>query len=44
VRAINAALVGAGVGVTRLEPVRQSLEEQFLAITSTQTPLMKTVA
>ena len=31
---INAELVGAGVGVMRLEPVRQSLEQRFLAITS----------
>jgi ABC-2 type transport system ATP-binding protein len=31
--AINAALVRAGVGVTRLEPVRHSLEQRFLAIT-----------
>jgi ABC-2 type transport system ATP-binding protein len=31
---INAQLVGAGVGVLRLEPVRQSLEQRFLAITS----------
>ena len=27
---VNAALVGAGVGVTRLEPVRHSLEQRFL--------------
>jgi ABC-2 type transport system ATP-binding protein len=31
---LNAALVGAGVGVMRLEPVRHSLEERFLQITS----------
>jgi ABC-2 type transport system ATP-binding protein len=31
---VNAALVGAGVGVLRLEPVRQSLERRFLEITS----------
>jgi ABC-2 type transport system ATP-binding protein len=31
---LNAALVGAGVGVMRLEPVRQSLEQRFLEITS----------
>jgi ABC-2 type transport system ATP-binding protein len=31
---VNAALVGAGVGVTRLEPVRHSLEQRFLQITS----------
>ena len=31
---VNAALVGAGVGVVRLEPVRHSLEQRFLAITS----------
>ncbi len=32
--ALNAALVRAGVGVLRLEPVRQSLEERFLQVTS----------
>ncbi len=31
---INAMLVRAGVGVTRLEPVRHSLEQRFLQITS----------
>jgi ABC-2 type transport system ATP-binding protein len=31
---INAALVHAGVGVSRLEPVRHSLEQRFLEITS----------
>ena len=31
---LNAALVGAGIGVMRLEPVRHSLEERFLEITS----------
>jgi ABC-2 type transport system ATP-binding protein len=31
---VNAALVGAGVGVTRLEPVRHSLEQRFLEITA----------
>jgi ABC-2 type transport system ATP-binding protein len=31
---INAELVRAGVGVTRLEPVRHSLEQRFLQITS----------
>jgi ABC-2 type transport system ATP-binding protein len=31
---VNAALVGAGVGVIRLEPVRHSLEQRFLQITS----------
>jgi ABC-2 type transport system ATP-binding protein len=30
---VNAALVQAGVGVTRLEPVRHSLEQRFLQIT-----------
>jgi ABC-2 type transport system ATP-binding protein len=30
---INAELVRAGLGVTRLEPVRQSLEQRFLQIT-----------
>jgi ABC-2 type transport system ATP-binding protein len=32
--AINAALVGAGLAVYRLEPVRQSLERRFLEVTS----------
>jgi ABC-2 type transport system ATP-binding protein len=31
---LNALLVNAGVGVMQLEPVRQSLEERFLEITS----------
>jgi ABC-type multidrug transport system ATPase subunit len=31
---VNAGLVRAGVGVTRLEPVRHSLEERFLEVTS----------
>jgi ABC-2 type transport system ATP-binding protein len=31
---VNEALVGAGVGVMRLEPVRHSLEQRFLEITS----------
>jgi ABC-2 type transport system ATP-binding protein len=31
---LNAALVGAGVAVYRLEPLRQSLEERFLQVTS----------
>jgi ABC-2 type transport system ATP-binding protein len=31
---LNAMLVHAGVGVTRLEPIRQSLEQRFLEITS----------
>ena len=31
---INARLVGAGVSVTRLEPVRQTLEERFLEMTT----------
>jgi ABC-2 type transport system ATP-binding protein len=31
---VNAALVRAGVGVARLEPVRHSLEQRFLQITS----------
>ena len=31
---LNAALVGAGIGVMRLEPVRHSLEARFLEITS----------
>ncbi len=32
--ALNAALVRAGVGVSRLEPVRHSLEERFLQVTA----------
>jgi ABC-2 type transport system ATP-binding protein len=32
--AINAALVGSGLSVHRLEPVRQSLEQRFLEVTS----------
>ncbi len=32
--ALNASLVGAGVGVMRLEPVRQSLEQRFLEVTA----------
>ncbi len=32
--AVNASLVGAGVGVARLEPVRHSLEQRFLEITT----------
>ena len=31
---LNAMLVAAGIGVMRLEPVRQSLEQRFLEITS----------
>jgi ABC-2 type transport system ATP-binding protein len=31
---VNARLVSAGVAVTRLEPLRHSLEQRFLAITS----------
>ncbi len=31
---LNATLVGAGVGVMRLQPVRQSLEQRFLEITA----------
>jgi len=31
---LNAALVGAGIAVMRLEPVRQSLEQRFLEVTS----------
>jgi hypothetical protein len=31
---INAALVQAGLGVVRLEPVRHSLEQRFLEITA----------
>jgi ABC-2 type transport system ATP-binding protein len=34
VAAVNAQLVSAGVGVMRLEPVRHSLEQRFLEITS----------
>jgi hypothetical protein len=32
--AINSRLVNAGVVVTRLEPVRHSLEERFLEMTT----------
>ncbi len=32
--AVNARLVGAGLAVSRLEPVRQTLEKRFLEITS----------
>jgi hypothetical protein len=32
--AINARLVEAGVGVFRLEPVRESLEQHFLEMTT----------
>jgi hypothetical protein len=32
--AMNATLVGAGLAVFRLEPVRQSLEKRFLEVTS----------
>jgi len=32
--AVNAALVGAGIAVARLEPVRRSLEQRFLDVTS----------
>jgi ABC-2 type transport system ATP-binding protein len=32
--AINGALVGSGLAVSRLEPVRQSLEKRFLEVTS----------
>jgi hypothetical protein len=31
---VNASLVQAGIGVTRLEPVRHSLEQRFLQITA----------
>ncbi len=31
---VNRLLVGAGIAVERLEPVRQSLERRFLEITS----------
>ena len=31
---VNALLVGAGLAVARLEPVRQSLEQRFLEVTS----------
>jgi ABC-2 type transport system ATP-binding protein len=31
---LNASLVGAGVGVRRLEPVRRSLEQRFLEVTA----------
>ena len=32
--ALNTALVGAGLAISRLEPVRQSLEKRFLEVTS----------
>jgi ABC-2 type transport system ATP-binding protein len=32
--AVNASLVRSGVGVTRLEPVRHSLEQRFLEVTT----------
>jgi ABC-2 type transport system ATP-binding protein len=32
--AVNALLVGAGIAVSRLEPVRHSLEQRFLEVTS----------
>jgi ABC-2 type transport system ATP-binding protein len=32
--AVNALLVGSGLAVSRLEPVRQSLEKRFLEVTS----------
>jgi hypothetical protein len=32
--AVNSTLVGAGLAVSRLEPVRQSLEKRFLEVTS----------
>ncbi len=32
--AVNALLVGSGLAVSRLEPVRQSLEQRFLEVTS----------
>ncbi len=35
---VNAALVSAGIAVMRLEPVRHSLEERFLALTSMPEP------
>ena len=37
-RRLNAALVAAGVGVMRLEPVRHSLEQRFLEITTRLDP------
>jgi ABC-2 type transport system ATP-binding protein len=41
---VNAVLVRAGVAVTRLEPVRHSLEERFLAITSLESSLAEVAA
>ncbi len=41
---VNAALVGAGVAVMRLEPVRHTLEERFLAITSLESTLAEVAA
>jgi len=32
--AVNARLVSAGLAVSRLEPVRHSLEQRFLEVTS----------
>ncbi len=32
--ALNAVLVGAGIAVSRLDPVRQTLEQRFLEVTS----------
>ena len=32
--AVNAMLVGAGIAVSRLDPVRQTLEQRFLEVTS----------
>jgi hypothetical protein len=32
--AVNSLLVGSGLAVSRLEPVRQSLEKRFLEVTS----------
>jgi hypothetical protein len=34
VAALNARLVCGGIGVFRLEPIRESLEQRFLQITS----------
>jgi ABC-2 type transport system ATP-binding protein len=42
--AINAALVAAGLAVFRLEPVRQSLEQRFLEVTSRLDATPKEVA
>ncbi len=41
---LNAVLVGAGIGVMRLEPVRHSLEQRFLEITTRLEPAQEVPA